>query len=110
MDPTRHEPFFDQLFGSGADPLWNERAAWRAQKLAWKARRAAWKAQWRSSRRAYRGPVAAVWGLSWIALWIGFGLLLALSPEFRHGFISFVQQIPELAVRALHALAGRAEI
>jgi hypothetical protein len=125
MDPSRPATFFDKLFDSGSEPFWTSRAAWHAQKLAWKAQRqaqraawraqrdaqrAAWRAQWHAGRWADRGPFGAIWRLFWLVFWIGFGLLIVFSPEFRDGFIGFVTQIPKLAVHVLQALLGRAEI
>lgn len=113
--------FFDRLFGAGSPEAWGQRVVWETQKAAWKAQRhaqrVACKAQrdarraaWKANHWHARGPFAAVWGLMWSVFWIGFALLLVFSPEFRSSVLSFLLSIPKLAVHALHALLGRAEI
>ena len=113
--------FFDRLFGHGATDAWSQKAAWETQRAAWKARhqaqRIAWKAQrdaqraaWKANRWRYRRPFAAVWGLIWGVFWVGFALLLIVSPEFRARVMHFVLAIPQYAVHVLYTLAGRSEI
>ena len=119
-------PGFDRLFGPEGSNFWNQRAAWETQKAAWKAQRhaqrAAWKAANDGSTRgvegpsgapiggATRGPFAMVWGLLWTVFWLGFLVLLVVSPEFRTGFINFMLEIPKFVVHLLHTIVGRAEI
>jgi hypothetical protein len=126
---------FDRWFGPDAARQWSEWIEWEARRWTWHAQRhaewAAWKAEheirrqaWRAERAARRAewraqrdadrwarhPFGAVWGFFWTLFWIGFGLLMIFSPEFRSGFIAFVLDVPKYAVRLLHALVGRAEI
>ncbi len=116
---------FDRLFGPGATNFWTQRAAWEAQKATWKAQRhaqkaawkaandaqrAAWRAEWRANRWRYRSPFAIVWGLLWTVFWLGFLVLLVVSPEFRTGFINFMLEIPKFVVHLLHTIVGRSEI
>ncbi len=118
-------PFFDRLFGPGTTEACCQKAAWDAQKVAWKAqrhaqriawkaerdaRRAAWKAQAHTARWQYHGPFAELWGLMWAIFWVGFALLLIISPEFRSRVFHFVITLPQLVVHVLYSIAGRSEI
>ena len=117
--------FIDRLFGPGTMNAWSQRAAWETQKAAWKAQRQAQRIAWKVQRDAhraawnkeshvdrwrYRGPFAALWGLVWTVFWVGFALLLVVSPEFRSRALHFVLAIPQFVVHALYAVAGRSEI
>lgn len=125
MPMNPREPFFDRIFGPGCSEFWSQKVAWETQKAAWKAQRhaqrAAWKAQreaekaersarWLAHRWYHQSPFAAVWGMLWAVFWIGFLVLLVVSPEFRTGFVNFMLAIPKFVVHLMHALAGRAEI
>jgi hypothetical protein len=125
MTMNSRPSFFDRLFGPVNQAAWDQRAAWEtqtatwkaqhyAQRIAWKAQRdaqrAAWKAQRDAARWRYRGPFAALWGLVWTIFWVGFGLLLIVSPEFRSRVMHFLVAIPQFIVHVLYAAAGRSEI
>ena len=114
MTMNPHPSFFDRLFGPGNQATWDQRAAWETQKATWKAQRyaqrSAWKAQRHADRWRCRGPFAALGSVVWTVFWVGFGLLLMISPEFRSRVMHFVVAIPQFIVHVLYEVAGRSEI